>query len=92
MILLCVCDFFSISTDATKSVIVPELDELSRDDQVDVRCTALTSLYNLLPLVDEGMFYLLMPVNIAAHTFLCTSAHVIHLHYHFKLYRGCYLW
>ena len=46
------------STDITKTFILPEMEELSKDDQVDVRRMALSSLYEILPLVDEGTQYI----------------------------------
>ncbi len=51
-VLLIVC---LSSSDGTKQVLLPELEELSKDDQIDVRCIAISSLYEMLPIVDEGI-------------------------------------
>ena len=54
------------------------MEELSKDDQVDVRCMALSSLHEILPLVDDGTLvvhnYTLYPydVLIRACVMLCS--------------------
>ena len=47
--------FLFISTDYTNSHLLKELEELSKDDVVEVKCTALSVLADMIPLVDQGM-------------------------------------
>ena len=42
--------------EATKSAILPELVELTNDEESYVRIAGLETVVNILTLVDEGMF------------------------------------
>ena len=70
--------FLFISTDYTNSHLLKELEELSKDDVVEVRCTALSVLADMIPLVDQGMQRdIMIPCS------TCTCTHMrAHVHVH----------
>ena len=44
----------NIRSDFAKKYILPEVEELSKDDEVEVRCVAMVTVAEMIPLVDDG--------------------------------------
>ena len=48
----------NIRSDFAKKYIIPEVEELSKDDEVEVRCVAMVTVAEMIPLVDDGKLHI----------------------------------